>query len=114
MNNQNFLNKTVTVKIDRPLGSIHSKKYPKHIYPINYGYIPNTISGDGKELDAYILGVYEPVESFTGKCIAIIHRVNEDDDKLIVVPENRYFSDRDIRVLTDFQERFYKSEIVRK
>ena len=114
MNNQNFLNKTITVKVDRPLGSSHSKKYPKHIYPINYGYIPNTISGDGKELDAYILGVYEPVENFTGKCIAIIHRVNEDDVKLIVVPENRYFSDRDIRVLTDFQERFYKSEIIRK
>lgn len=114
MNNKIFLDKTITVKIDRPLGSKHSEKYPKHIYPINYGYIPNTISGDGKELDAYILGVYEPVESFTGKCIAIIHRINENDDKLIVVPENRYFSDRDIRLLTDFQERFYKSEIIRK
>ena len=114
MNNKNFLNKTITVKIDRPLGSSHSEKYPNHIYPINYGYIPNTISGDGKELDAYILGVYEPLSNFTGKCIAIIHRINEDDDKLIVVPENRYFSDRDIRILTDFQERFFKSEIIRK
>ena len=113
MNNKKFLNKTVTVKIDRPLGSSHAK-YSNHIYPINYGYIPNTISGDGEELDAYILGVYEPLEDFTGKCIAIIRRINEDDDKLIVVPENRYFSNRDIRILTDFQERFFKSEIIRK
>ena len=33
-----FLNKIVTVKVDRPMGSRH----PRHgfIYPVNYGYIP--------------------------------------------------------------------------
>ena len=27
-------------------------RHPKHgfIYPVNYGYVPNTISGDGEEL----------------------------------------------------------------
>ena len=112
MNNINeFLNKTITVKIDRPMGS----KHPKHgfIYPINYGYVPNTISGDGEELDCYILGVYEPLENFTGKCIAIIHRINDDDDKLIIVPDIKSFSDAEIRVLTDFQERFFESKIIR-
>lgn len=46
---------TLEVTIDRPFGS----KHPKHgfIYPINYGYVPNTISGDGEELDCYILGL---------------------------------------------------------
>ena len=114
MNNMNFLDKIVTVKIDRPLGSIHSKKFPNHIYPINYGYIPNTVSGDGEELDAYILGIYEPLETFTGKCIAIIHRIDDNDDKLVVVPENRYFSNDEIRVLTEFQERFFKSKIIKR
>ena len=95
-----FLNKIVTVKVDRPMGSRH----PRHgfIYPVNYGYIPETISGDGEELDAYILGIYEPLETFTGKCIAIIHRTNDNDDKLIVVPENLTFTNNEIRVLTDF------------
>ena len=100
MNNSiDFLNKIVTVKIDRKMGSQH----PKHgfVYPVNYGYIPNTISGDGEELDAYVLDVYEPLESFNGKCIAIIHRTNDDDDKLIVVPENCNFTDNEIRVLTE-------------
>ena len=106
-----FLNKIVTVKVDRPMGSRH----PRHgfIYPVNYGYIPETISGDGEELDAYILGIYEPLETFTGKCIAIIHRTNDNDDKLIVVPENLTFTNNEIRVLTDFQERFFDSEIIR-
>lgn len=110
-NSIKFLNETIDIKVDRPLGS----KHPKHgfIYPVNYGYVPNTISGDGEELDAYILGVYEPLESFTGKCIAIIHRTNDNDDKLVVVPENKSFSNNEIRVLTDFQEQYFESIIIR-
>lgn len=110
---ENFLNKKVDVIVDRALGDKHSEKYPKHIYPLNYGHIPNTISDDGEELDAYILGIYEPIESFTGKCIAIIRRTKENDDKLIVVPENTNFTDDQIRALTNFQERFYDSIIIR-
>ena len=113
-NSKDFLNKIVTAKIDRPLGSKHSEKYPKHIYPLNYGYIPNTISGDGEELDCYILGVYEPITNFTGECIAIIHRINDNDDKLILAPEGKNFSDDAIIALTEFQERFFKIKIIRK
>ena len=112
-NCKDFLNKMVNVIIDRPLGSRHSEKYPNHIYPINYGYVPNTISGDNEELDCYILGVFEPLETFKGKCIAIIHRTNDNDDKLIVVPEGRNYSNEEIRALTEFQERFFESEIIR-
>lgn len=111
MNILDYLNKTVTIKMDRPLGSKHPKW--KFIYPVNYGFIPNTISGDGEELDAYVLGVYEPLESFTGKCIAIIHRTNDNEDKLIIAPENINFTDKEIKVLTDFQERFFDSTIIR-
>lgn len=110
-NSTDFLDKTITVKIDRPMGS----KHPKHrfIYPVNYGYIPNTVSGDGEELDCYILGVYEPLETFTGKCIAIIHRTNDDDDKLVIVPEGTMFINDETKALTAFQERFFESEIIR-
>ena len=111
MDNKKYLEKTLEVKIDRPFGS----KHPKHgfIYPVNYGYVPNTISGDGEELDCYILGVFEPLETFNGKCIAIIHRLDDNDDKLIIVPENKSFSNQEIRALTEFQERFFESEIIR-
>ena len=113
-NSKNFLDKIINVIIDRPMGSKHSEKYPNHIYPINYGYVPNTMSGDGKELDCYILGVFEPLKTFTGKCIAIIHRINDNDDKLVIVPEGKHYSDEEIRALTEFQERFFESEILRK
>ena len=110
MDTKNYLNKIVTVKIDRPLGS----KHPKHgfVYPVNYGFIPNTISGDGEELDAYVIGEFEPMENFNGIVKAIIHRTN-DDDKLVVMAEDKDYSDEQIRALTEFQERFFISEIIR-
>lgn len=108
-----YIGKTVKVVIDRPVGS----KHPKHgyTYPVNYGYVPNTISGDGEELDCYILGIEEPLENFEGKCIAVIHRINQDDDKLIIVPKGKFYADEEIKKLTDFQEKYeiYKSEIER-
>lgn len=109
--NRVYLNKEVTVKMDRPLGS----KHPKHgfIYPVNYGYIPNTVSGDGEELDAYVLGEHKPLEIFTGKVVAIIHRTNDNDDKLVVMADGRNYTDDQIRALTEFQEQYFESVIYR-
>ena len=111
MNNKEYIGKILEVKMDRERGS----KHPKHgfIYPVNYGYVPNTVSGDGEELDCYVLGVFEPVKEFKGKCIAIIHRTNDDDDKLIVVPESVNYTDDAIEALVEFQERFFEHIIIR-
>jgi inorganic pyrophosphatase len=112
MENEKYIGKKVNVKIDRPFGS----KHPKHgfIYPVNYGYVPNTISGDGEELDCYVLGVFEPVDEFSGKCIAIIHRTDDDDDKLVIVPEDKDYSNDAIDALTEFQEKFFNHIIIRE
>lgn len=107
-----YIGKKVNVHIDRPLGSRH----PKHgfMYMINYGFIPNTISGDGEELDAYLLGEFEPVDDSEGIVIAVLHRTNNDDDKLIVSKDGVDYSDDAINALTEFQERFFEHEILRK
>ena len=106
-----FLGKTVTVRVDRPLGSQH----PAYgfFYPVNYGFIPGTTGLDNEELDAYVLGVFEPVQEFTGRCIAVISRVDDNDDKLVVVPEGKEYTDDQIRALTEFQEQFFHSVILR-
>lgn len=111
MNVKDYLGKKITIKIDRLLGTRH----PKHnfIYLLNYGYVPNTISDDGEELDAYLLGVFDPVKEYYGRVIAIIHRTNDNDDKLVVVPDGVNYTDDQIMALTEFQERFFKSVIWR-
>ena len=108
---EDYLGKIVKVEVDRPLAT----KHPKHgfIYMLNYGFIPNTLSGDGEELDAYLVGVFEPKREFEGRVIAVIHRTNDDDDKLIVAPEGKQYTDDAIRAMTEFQERFFESIIIR-
>ena len=112
MDNKQYLYKIVTVKMDRPLGTRH----PKHgwEYPVNYGYIPGTVSGDGEELDAYVLGFDVPLDEFTGRCIAIIHRTNDNDDKLVVVPDGLDLDDDTIEQETNFQEQWFEHVIIRE
>lgn len=106
-----YLGQKVSVKIDRPLDSRH----PKHgfSYELNYGFVPGTLAPDGEEIDAYVIGVDYPIQNFTGQCIAIIHRLNDDDDKLIVVPEGFEIDDEKIKQATHFQEQFFESVIIR-
>ena len=111
MEAKDYLNKMVHVKMDRPLGITH----PKHgfVYEVNYGYIPNTISGDGEELDAYVLGEHKPLNEFDGRVVAIIHRTNDNDDKLVVMKDGRNYTDEQIEALVEFQEQWFKYEIWR-
>lgn len=98
---------TVTVKIDRPLGSYH----PKHkdlYYPINYGYVEGVIAGDGEEQDAYILGINEPLETFTGNIIAVIHRINDNETKWVVAKENTNYTVQEIEKQVQFQEKYFE------
>lgn len=111
MDSQHFIGKITTIEMDRPLGS----KHPKHgfVYEANYGFVPGTVAPDGEFLDAYVLGLSEPVSYFEGECIAVIHRLDDDDDKLIVVPIGMSYTDEQIREQTQFQEQFFQSIIVR-
>lgn len=111
MDLRHYIGKEILIRTDRPMGSRH----PKYgfIYPVNYGYLPETRAPDGEEIDAYLLGVFEPVEEFHGACIAVIHRKDDDDDKLVVVPKGKEYSDEQIRALVEFQERFFESEVIK-
>lgn len=105
-----FFGKTVTVTVDRQIGTAH----PKHsdiIYPINYGYIAGEIAPDGEDLDVYILGATEPLTTFAGKVIAIIHRENDIEDKLVVAPDGCEFNQAEVAAAVHFQEQFYTSTI---
>lgn len=111
MDLSHFLNQRVRVIVDRPLGSRH----PQHgfLYLLNYGYVPGTRAPDGEEIDAYVLGIFEPVGEFAGRCIAWIKRRDDADDKLVVAPDGQDYTDAQILALTQFQERFFDAVVLR-
>ena len=106
-----YLGQPVEVVMDRPLGT----KHPKHgfVYEANYGYIEGVMAPDGEDLDAYFLGVDGPMNYAKGVCIAIAHRRDNDDDKLVVVPKGVQLSDEEIMAAIHFQEQWFDTEIVR-
>lgn len=109
---QKYIGKMVTVTIDRLLGSKHPKF--DFEYPVNYGYLKNEIAPDGGGLDAYILGVHKPLDTFEGVCIAIVHRNDDDNDKLVVVEKgDTDWTDEAIAREVAFQEKWFDSVIVR-
>src|SRR5438874_4083565 len=97
-----YLGKRVILLIDRPLGSRHPRD-PDMAYPVNYGYIPGTVSGDGHPIDAYLLGVDELVEQAEGIVIALVLRSDDNEDKLVVVPVGHLFSSEHIAELIHFE-----------
>lgn len=106
-----YLGQTVTICIDRPIGYVHRKGEKTLVYPINYGYIPHVLGGDGEELDVYLLGVTEPVETYTGRIIGIVYRANDVEDKLIMAPEGMSFTVAEMTEAVHFQEMYYDSHV---
>lgn len=106
-----MIGKKVKVIVDRPLGSYH----PEHkdlYYPINYGYIEGIFAPDGEEQDAYIIGVNKAIKEFSGTVVAIIHRYDDVEEKWVVAPEGVAFTKEEINEAVNFQEKFFKSEII--
>lgn len=99
-----------TVVIDRPVGFEDSFG---NIYPINYGYIPQLMGGDGEEQDVYIVShdQQKPLEVFTGKLVAIIHRRDDIEDKWVLAPLNEEIDKGLIAKQTYFMEQYFDSWI---
>jgi len=102
-----YLGKPVHVVVDRPIGYRHGDT----VYPINYGYIPGMIGGDGEEQDTYILGVTEPIAEFDGQIIGAVHRMNDCEDKLVVAPAGQVYHQGQIMEAVRFQEQYFDTRI---
>ena len=106
-----YLGRVVRIEIDRPIGYVHHKKSYSLTYPINYGYVPNVLGGDGEELDVYLMGVSEAVSEYEGRIIGIVHRENDVEDKLIMAPVGVVYSAEEIADAIRFQEQYYRTYV---
>ncbi len=107
---KDFLGVTIDVKFDRPLGSVHPK-FPDLVYPVNYGFVPDTEAGDGDPIDVYYVSSSKPLEAVTAQCIGYVHRDDDNEDKLIASDGTR-FTEVELEELLDFQEKWFKHKIV--
>ena len=105
-----IIGKLVNCKMDRPLGSTHPR-FPQMVYPVNYGYVEGIFARDGAEQDIYLLGINEPVEEYFGRVVAVYHRLNDNEDKWIVVPDGYEITEKEILDQISFQERFFEGEL---
>ena len=95
------------MEVDRPIGHVHKGM----VYPVNYGFIPGLMAGDGEEQDAYILGVTQPVEAFDGIVIGAVCRRDDVEDKLVVAPAGMEFHQGQIAQAVHFQEQYFDTYI---
>lgn len=102
----------IKVTVDRPLGSRHPQ-HPDIVYSVNYGYVEGVMGGDGEWQDVYILGVKVPVSNFEGRLIAILHRLDDAEDKWVAAPEGQFFSDEEVLAAVQFQEQYFHTQLIR-
>lgn len=105
-----YRGKMVNIVIDKPIGSVHPQ-YNNLIYTLNYGAIPGVYGGDGEELDVYLMGVNTPVKEYNAKVIAVVHRHNDVEDKLVAAPKEMCFTKAEIEAAVRFQEQYFESEV---
>ena len=85
-----ILGRQVSGTIDRPMGSAHPR-HPDMIYPINY---PS-----------------KPIRTFTGAVIAVLHRLNDCEDKWIVSTDGSRPGRDEILCTIAFQEQYFMGEL---
>ena len=105
-----YLGKTVKIIIDRPFGSLHP-----HIadleYELNFGYVSGDSFSDGDLQDAWVYGIYEPRDTFTGTVIAIIYHKN-GGSRLVAAPSGMMFSKEDVIAAVGFEEQYFDTRII--
>lgn len=104
-----YVGSYVKVDIDRKIGQKHPEQ--DMIYPINYGYIPGTVSGDNEEIDVYILDENKPIDNCFGFIVAGVHRDDDIEEKLIGLTKYGKIGADEIAKKIEFQEQYYKSSV---
>ena len=106
-----YFGKTVTVKIDRPIGYVQKTSRGTVTYPVNCGYLPDVCGRDGKEMTVYLLGVDEPVAEYTARIIGIVYRDKDRADKLVAAPEGVVLHQGQIAEAIAFREKHFRGKV---
>ncbi|RUS14106.1 hypothetical protein BC937DRAFT_94336 [Endogone sp. FLAS-F59071] len=82
-NQLNHLLRTSTLVIDRPRGTAHPR-YPETVYPLDYGYLLGTTSGDGEGIDVWVGSLPELEREVTGAVVTVDVVKRDSEIKVLV------------------------------
>lgn len=82
----------IKYEVDKETGALVVDRFnaaPMH-YPINYGYVPGTLGGDGDPIDVLLVTPFAPVPGVVvpARPIGVLNMVDDggDDIKIVAVP----------------------------
>jgi inorganic pyrophosphatase len=113
LNNSEFwdaLDELVTsseIIIDRPKGTVHPK-YPKFIYRVDYGYLKDTSSMDGRGIDVWVGSGKKETDAI----MCIIDLMKKDSEIKILIGCTE--EEKAIVYETHNETRFMKGVLVRR
>ncbi len=101
----------IKYEVDKETGAIFVDRFMSTAmhYPCNYGYIPQTLAGDGDPVDVLVITSYALPPGVVVRCraLGILKMTDEagDDGKLIAVPHEKISPcDKNIQTLEDLSE----------
>ena len=106
-----YLGRIETISVDAPIGSSDCE-IPGIFFPINYGFLRGTLSGDGEPFEVYLLGVDEPVKKYTGRIVGFIDRKDDVEGRLVMAPIGMTFTQNEIAEQVHFREQYHDISIV--
>lgn len=95
---------TGEIKIDRPRGSRHPN-WPEIVYPLDYGYLEGSKSGDGNEIDVWLGSL--PGRKLTAVAVTVDLHKRDSEIKLLVG-----CSEEDIAVVREFHNSGPQSAVI--
>ena len=67
----------------------------------------------GAYQDAYVIGEAKPLKEFSGMVVAVIKRLDDLEDKLVVSKGDKEYTNQEIEDYVEFVEKYFKHEIIR-
>ena len=89
----------VKYELDKDTGALFVDRFMNTamFYPCNYGYVPQTLSGDGDPADVLVISPYPLVSGCVVECrpVGMLKMTDEsgEDAKIIAVPTDKMFDD---------------------
>ena len=107
--NMTIIGEKFKVLVTNPIGS-QLDTNNNIVFKVNYGIVDGVLDANGEPQYAYILGEEKPLDVFEGHLVAIVHRLNDFENKWII--SNYHLSKEEIYNQISFIEGFFNVEII--